>query len=121
MVISDGQERVLEALEQKTNKAIELYANLVAKREPGFCARHKRFQPSSSAAGVSAMKTKDQIITKDYAIYNSDCMEVLPTLPDNSVDMSVYSPRFAGCISIPATRDLSNCETREQFLQGTSS
>ena len=29
------------------------------------------------------MKTKDQIITKDYAIYNSDCMEVLPTLPDN--------------------------------------
>lgn len=29
MVISEGQERVLEALEQKTNKAIELYSNLV--------------------------------------------------------------------------------------------
>lgn len=30
MVISEGQERVLEAIEQKTQKAIELYANLVA-------------------------------------------------------------------------------------------
>ena len=30
MVISEGQERVLEALEQKTNKAIQLYGNLVA-------------------------------------------------------------------------------------------
>lgn len=29
MVISEGQERVIEALEQKTQKAIELYANLV--------------------------------------------------------------------------------------------
>ena len=28
MVISDGQTRVLEALEQKTQKAIELYENL---------------------------------------------------------------------------------------------
>jgi hypothetical protein len=30
MVISDGQERVMEALEQKTQKAIELYGNLVS-------------------------------------------------------------------------------------------
>lgn len=30
MVISDGQERVVEALQQKTQKAIELYGNLVA-------------------------------------------------------------------------------------------
>lgn len=30
MVISEGQERVMEALEQKTQKAIELYSNLVA-------------------------------------------------------------------------------------------
>lgn len=30
MVISDGQERVVEALQQKTQKAMELYGNLVA-------------------------------------------------------------------------------------------
>lgn len=64
------------------------------------------------------MKTKDQIINKDYAIYNSDCMEVLPTLPDNSVDMSVYSPPFAGLYNYSSSdRDFSNCESKEQFLE----
>ena len=36
MVISEGQERVLEALNQKTKKAIELYANLVANANRDF-------------------------------------------------------------------------------------
>ena len=62
------------------------------------------------------MKTKDQIITKDYAIYNSDCMEVLPTLPDNSVDMSVHSPPFAASITTAPATAISNCESKEQFL-----
>ena len=39
---------------------------------------------------------KEQFITDDYAIYNSDCMEVLPTLENESIDLSVYSPPFAG-------------------------
>lgn len=64
------------------------------------------------------MNTKDQIITADYAIYNSDCMEVLPTLPDNSVDLSIYSPPFAGLYNYSSSeRDFSNCESKEQFLE----
>lgn len=64
------------------------------------------------------MKTKDQIITSQYAIYNSDCMEVLPALPDNSVDLSIYSPPFAGLYNYSSSeRDFSNCESREQFLE----
>jgi DNA modification methylase len=63
------------------------------------------------------MNTKDQIITPDYAIYCSDCMEIMPTLPDNSVDMSVYSPPFAGLYNYSSSeRDFSNCENKEQFL-----
>lgn len=61
---------------------------------------------------------KDQIITSQYAIYNSDCMEVLPTLPDKSIDLSVYSPPFCGLYQYSSDhRDMSNCESREQFLQ----
>lgn len=63
-------------------------------------------------------KVKDQIITDQYAIYNSDCMEVLPTLPDKSVDLSVYSPPFAGLYQYSSSeRDFSNCDSKEQFLQ----
>lgn len=63
------------------------------------------------------MKAKDQIVTSDYAIYNSDCMEVLPALPSNSIDLSVYSPPFAGLYNYSSSeRDFSNCESKEQFL-----
>lgn len=62
--------------------------------------------------------TKQQAITDQYAVYNSDCMEVLPTLPVASVDLSIYSPPFAGLYQYSSSeRDFSNCESREQFLQ----
>lgn len=61
--------------------------------------------------------TKQQKVTDNYAIYNSDCMEVLPELPSNSIDMSVYSPPFAGLYNYSSShRDFSNCDTKEDFL-----
>lgn len=43
MVISEGQERVIEALTQKTQKAIELYGNLVASANRDFSMKTKEF------------------------------------------------------------------------------
>ncbi len=61
--------------------------------------------------------TKQQLITDEYAIYNSDCMEVLPTLKDESIDLAVYSPPFAGLYNYSSSpRDFSNCDSKEQFL-----
>jgi DNA modification methylase len=60
---------------------------------------------------------KDQKITDDYAIYLSDCMYVLPTMEKESIDLSVYSPPFAGLYNYSSSsNDFSNCETKEQFL-----
>lgn len=60
---------------------------------------------------------KEQVVTDRYAIYNGDCMHVLPTLADNSIDLSVYSPPFAGLYNYSShPNDFSNCESREQFL-----
>ena len=61
---------------------------------------------------------KNQKITNDYAIYNSDCMYVVNTLPDSSIDFSVYSPPFAGLYNYSShENDFSNCETKEQFIE----
>lgn len=61
---------------------------------------------------------KDQKHTDRYAIYNSDCMYVLPTLPDQSIDLSIYSPPFAGLYNYSShENDFSNCENKEQFLE----
>ena len=64
------------------------------------------------------MKVKEQVLTDDYAIYNGDCMHVLPTLKDESIDLSVYSPPFAGLYNYSSSpNDFSNCESKEQFLE----
>ena len=59
----------------------------------------------------------DQILTENYAIYNSDSMLVLPNLESESIDLSIYSPPFAGLYkytSLP--NDLSNCASNDEFF-----
>jgi hypothetical protein len=64
-------------------------------------------------AGVLA-----QTITDDYALYNGDCLEVMPALPDGSIHLSVYSPPFAGLYQYSSSdRDLSNCRDYPEFLE----
>jgi len=61
--------------------------------------------------------TKEQVISDNYAIYNSDCMEVIKELPDESIDLSVFSPPFADLYTYSSDhRDMSNVESVEQFL-----
>lgn len=61
---------------------------------------------------------KNEVVTDKYALYNSDCMYVLPELEKESIDFSVYSPPFAGLYNYSSSEnDFSNCDTKEQFLQ----
>ncbi len=59
----------------------------------------------------------DQSITERWAIYNGDCLEVMPDLPDGSIHLSVYSPPFAGLYQYTSSeRDLSNARDYDEFL-----
>lgn len=63
------------------------------------------------------MAVSDQVLTDDYAIYNGDCIEVMQTLPDSSVGLTVYSPPFAGLYQYSSdARDMSNCIDKEEFF-----
>lgn len=62
------------------------------------------------------MAVADQTITDKFAAYLGDCLEVLPTIPDGSVHLSLYSPPFAGLYHYTSSeRDLSN-NTYEGFF-----
>jgi DNA modification methylase len=64
------------------------------------------------------MAVLDQQITERWAAYCGDCMEVMPTLPDGSIHLSVYSPPFAGLYHYTSSeRDLSNCADYDEFFQ----
>ena len=59
-----------------------------------------------------------QEITDRYALYNGDCIEVMATLPRESVDLSVYSPPFGGLYHYSShDRDLSNADDYDQFFE----
>lgn len=63
------------------------------------------------------MAVIDQCVTDRYAAYNGDSCEVLPTLPAESVGLSVYSPPFCGLFHYSSSeRDLSNARSYEEFF-----
>ncbi|MGA0395382.1 MAG: hypothetical protein ACO3MW_15145, partial [Rhodospirillales bacterium] len=64
------------------------------------------------------MAVRDQEISKKYALYNGDCIEVMQNLPDESVDMSIYSPPFCGLYNYSSSeKDLSNCRSYIEFFE----
>lgn len=67
------------------------------------------------------MAVKNQKITDQYAIYESDCIEVMAGLPDQCIHFSIYSPPFAygnGGLYVYSSddRDLSNCGSYKAFF-----
>lgn len=64
------------------------------------------------------MAVIDQKITDEYAIYNGDCVEVMASMPDSSIQLSIYSPPFGGLYHYSSDdRDLSNCRDYKEFFE----
>jgi len=64
------------------------------------------------------MVVANQLITDRYAAYLGDCCEVMPTLPEGSAHLSVYSPPFAGLYHYSSSeKDLSNCRGYDEFFE----
>ena len=63
------------------------------------------------------MAVKQQNIGDRFAIYNSDCIEVMRDMPGGSVHLSIYSPPFGGLYNYSSDdRDLSNCDDYDGFF-----
>ena len=57
-------------------------------------------------------------ITDKYALYNGDCCEVMPGIPDESIHFSIYSPPFCGLYQYSSSeRDMSNCRSYDEFFE----
>lgn len=58
-----------------------------------------------------------QVVSDRYALYQGDCCEILPSLPPESVGLSVYSPPFCGLYNYSShEQDLSNSRSYDDFL-----
>ena len=68
------------------------------------------------------MTVKDQVVTDKYAIFNGDCVQVMQSLPADSIHLSVYSPPFGATNGALYTysshpNDMSNCDSYEMFFE----
>jgi DNA modification methylase len=64
------------------------------------------------------MAVTEQHVSDRFAIYNSDCVEVMEGLPSASVHLSIYSPPFGGLYHYSSNeRDLSNCDDYDSFFE----
>ena len=62
------------------------------------------------------MQVIDQHITKNYAVYNADTVEVAQSLESDSVDFSVFSPPFASLYTYSnSDRDMGNVKSDDEF------
>lgn len=60
---------------------------------------------------------KNQIHTDRYSLYCGDCCEILPNLPDKSVELSIFSPPFASLYSYTDDpRDMGNSKSYREFF-----
>lgn len=60
----------------------------------------------------------DQVVGEGWTLNLGDSCERLSELADDSVDLSVYSPPFAGLYSYsPSPRDLGNCSNTDEFIR----
>lgn len=61
----------------------------------------------------------DQVVTDRYALYHADCIDVARTLPDDSVDYSVFSPPFGNDLYAytNSSRDMGNGPSYRAFAR----
>lgn len=64
------------------------------------------------------MAVIEQLINERYALYNGDCIDVMSSLPEACIHLSLYSPPFGGLYHYSSSdQDLSNCRDYEQFFE----
>jgi len=64
------------------------------------------------------MLCENQFHGKDWTLYNGDSCEVIKSIPDNSVDFSIFSPPFSSIfVYSDSERDMGNCATDAEFFE----
>lgn len=54
----------------------------------------------------------------DWAMYNADCVEFAKSMPDNSVDLAVYSPPFSSLyVYSESVADMGNVDSDAEFIE----
>ena len=91
-------------------------------------AQHEEMREEMKQAALSLRNEHDKQLNmnteidsqsgKNWTVYNGDCVRVAQSMPDNSIDYSVYSPPFANLyIYSDDIQDMGNCSNEDEFME----
>lgn len=67
---------------------------------------------------MNTINCLDSAHGENWSMYHGDCVEVLSQMPDESMDLAVYSPPFSSLFVYSASdRDMGNVADDEQFFE----
>ncbi len=64
------------------------------------------------------MNVLDQFAGREFSAFNADCVTFAQGLPENSIDISVYSPPFSSLyVYSESVADMGNVDSDEEFIE----
>lgn len=64
------------------------------------------------------MKVIDQTINDKFTLYNGDCVTTIQTMPNESIDYTLFSPPFSALYTYSDNiNDMGNCRNDDEFYQ----
>jgi DNA modification methylase len=116
-----GQKHPVEV----TIVAAETESPLVASLERKIHAHTQMSEAMNSSAQLSLQKNRQLVRNEtftsergqDWMLYRGDCVTVTKTLPENSIDFTIFSPPFSGLyIYSDAIEDMGNSADDDEFF-----
>lgn len=63
------------------------------------------------------MNVLDQVVEEKYACYNADVVEMIKSVPDDSIHYTLFSPPFSQLyVYSNSDRDMGNCKDDDEFM-----
>lgn len=112
IILSEQERGIFDNIMKKERQALAMSANLidnVQQFERGelriMDEFHYKYQEKRDAG-------------ENWTLHQGDCIELMPHMDAESVDLSVFSPPFSSLYTYsPTERDVGNCQSDEQFFE----
>jgi superfamily II DNA or RNA helicase len=114
VITSELEGNVVENLKEKEAKAQELAAEISEYTRDAVREEMAR----TDSAAVDEAHVTDLAHGNGWTLHRGDCVDVVKSLAENSVDYSIFSPPFASLYTYSnSMRDMGNVRTHDEFYE----
>lgn len=99
----------------------------IKRKEDDFIRMRNEMVKNMADISKTELKSKETNIVKytpksengnGWTMYNGDCVEIIKSIPEESIHYSIFSPPFASLYTYSdSERDMGNCKTDEEFME----